>query len=358
MKVRRGVTLVEALIAIMLVGIGLIAILTLFPLGALKMAEAIKADRAMYAVQNAHDFAEAMDLRHDQNFYNPNGATPFDLFVNPNNPPFPDLSSPTLNGYDGPGYPVYVDAVGIGSNMPFPVGQYSNGTYASYGLTRRSASYALNTPQSYLPWFSLLDDLQFENDGPTSGLAKGITTNTLTRNTRFTWAYLLRRPRYSTPSVIELSVVLYDKRPIQSPSGEFTYPPLLPGTVQAPPYCNQVAPGTTEVILTYNSAADKPPIKKGGWILDATVYPTNTVLVNAVPTPVPTPAPDMQGVFYRVIDITDLPGNQLALELDKPIRAGFYPPGYNPPSGTTVPRVFVILEGVIDVIDKGPGWKP
>jgi hypothetical protein len=335
MRVRRGATLVEALIAITLTAIGLLAILTLFPLGALKMAQHIQFDRAMYAVQNANEKAIAMDLRHDSLFYNPNAATPFDLFVNPqpSNALFSDLS--TLNGYDGAGYPVYVDAVGIGSNMPYPVGQYISAPYASYGLTRSSASYASNTPQSYLPWFSLLDDVQFENDGPTSGLAKGITTNTLNRTNRFTWAYLLRRPRHSTPSVVELSVVLYDKRPIQSPSSELTYAPgATPGSVP-------VTIGATEVILTYTSAADKPPIKKGGWILDATVYPTSSS------------GPDMQGVFYRVIDITDLPGNQLALELDKPIRAGF-----NQSVGTQVPRVFVILEGVIDVIEKGSGWKP
>jgi hypothetical protein len=342
MRIRRGVTLVEALIAIFLTAIGLLAILTLFPLGALKMAEAIKADRAAYAAAKGQSLAVAMDVRHDPLIYNPNAAQPFDLFINPLPPPnppnpmFPDLS--TLPGYDGGGYPVYIDAVGWGSNMFTPVGQYVNAPFASYGLTRSSASYAMGGPQTYLPWFSLLDDLQFENDGPASGLAKGTPAGpplNLRRNTRFSWAYLLRRPRYSVPSVVELSVVLYDKRPIQAPSSELTYAPgALPGS-------NLVTVGATEVILTYTSAADKPPIKKGGWILDATVFPTSPS------------GPDMQGVFYRVVDITDLPGNQLALELDKPIRAG-----WNQPVGTQVSRVFVILEGVIDVIEKGPGWKP
>lgn len=43
---RRGVTLLEVLAAIFLTGVGLLALLTLFPLGALDMAEAVRDDRA------------------------------------------------------------------------------------------------------------------------------------------------------------------------------------------------------------------------------------------------------------------------------------------------------------------------
>ena len=40
-----GVTLVEVLVAIMITGVGLLAMLSLFPLGALEMARAVKDDR-------------------------------------------------------------------------------------------------------------------------------------------------------------------------------------------------------------------------------------------------------------------------------------------------------------------------
>ena len=43
---RAGVTLIEVLVAIFIMGIGLLALLTLFPLGALRMAKAIQDDRA------------------------------------------------------------------------------------------------------------------------------------------------------------------------------------------------------------------------------------------------------------------------------------------------------------------------
>jgi prepilin-type N-terminal cleavage/methylation domain-containing protein len=55
----RGVTLVEVLVAIMLAGIGLLALLTLFPLGALSMAQAIKDDRDSRLHDVAHDLTIA-----------------------------------------------------------------------------------------------------------------------------------------------------------------------------------------------------------------------------------------------------------------------------------------------------------
>src|SRR4051812_3715730 len=54
---RRGVTLVEVLIAIFLMGIGLMAILSLFPLGAAQMAQAIKDQRCAEAATNADALA-------------------------------------------------------------------------------------------------------------------------------------------------------------------------------------------------------------------------------------------------------------------------------------------------------------
>lgn len=54
-----GVTLVEILAAIFIMGTGLMTLLTLFPLGALEMAEAIKDDRTAAIAAEVSAFSEA-----------------------------------------------------------------------------------------------------------------------------------------------------------------------------------------------------------------------------------------------------------------------------------------------------------
>src|SRR5262245_8538599 len=56
-----GITLIEVLTAIFIMGVGLLAVLTLFPLGALDMAQAIKDDRAQQIAVQAAEFSAAAE---------------------------------------------------------------------------------------------------------------------------------------------------------------------------------------------------------------------------------------------------------------------------------------------------------
>src|SRR5262245_12543666 len=60
MNRRNATTLVEVLVAIFIMGVGLLAILALFPLGALQMAQALKDDRAAQAAGNATALARVI----------------------------------------------------------------------------------------------------------------------------------------------------------------------------------------------------------------------------------------------------------------------------------------------------------
>src|SRR5262245_30461446 len=62
---RSGLTLIEVLVAIFVMAIGLMALLTLFPLGALRMGQAIQDDRAAHVCRNAEALATFRNLRHD-----------------------------------------------------------------------------------------------------------------------------------------------------------------------------------------------------------------------------------------------------------------------------------------------------
>ena len=60
---RSGVTLVEVLVAIFIMGIGLLALLTLFPIGMLRMAQAIRDDRSSQSANNAHELSNVLPRR-------------------------------------------------------------------------------------------------------------------------------------------------------------------------------------------------------------------------------------------------------------------------------------------------------
>src|SRR4051794_3443448 len=65
MNRRQGVTLMEVLVAVMITGVGLLALLTLFPLAALEMAASVKDDRCGHIKHNAFALANMLNLRND-----------------------------------------------------------------------------------------------------------------------------------------------------------------------------------------------------------------------------------------------------------------------------------------------------
>src|SRR5713101_6396788 len=113
MKPRSGSRLVEVLVAIFVMGLGLIALLTLFPIGMLRMAQAIHDDKCSTAAANAHVMAIAMNIRNDLLVIaDPPYPAASDMFKNP----LPG----TLKDADtfGESYALFVDPVGNYSGAP------------------------------------------------------------------------------------------------------------------------------------------------------------------------------------------------------------------------------------------------
>jgi hypothetical protein len=283
--------LLEVLISLFVMAIGMLALLTLFPLGAISMAQALQHDRAASAANLAAEYAEAMDLRHD-----PNVVDHFTIVP----PGYPDLP----NQRSGPSWPVFVDGFGALVN-PNPVGAAPPITP---GIVRVRPSYA-TTWSLAARWFSLLDDLSFD---PSARPANGLVS----RGGRYTWAYLLRRPRAFCDEVVDLTVVVYAGRDIQLGGGETPYPAAG-------------AKGTNNVVLSYLPPLDKPALRRNAWILDVTYDATNLVT---------------RGEFYRVVNVAELSSTQLSLEVEGLLQADV--------------NTVVVLDNAIEVMKKGSGWSP
>jgi prepilin-type N-terminal cleavage/methylation domain-containing protein len=308
MNRRPGVTLIEVLVAIFVVAIGLLALLTLFPLGALSMAQAIKDDRIALMASNAVATIRTMDVASDANVQ---------AAMTQNNP----------GGYapDTPSYAALFDPVGYNSYAG--VAQTQVGSVA--GIMRCSSSALQAYPQPGRTaiihgWFTSLDDLAFTSDASAvsnnlgvpaddQGQEARLSNGQVQRDGRYTWGAMLRRPLWGEP-VTEVAIVVYAGRSTNlsanlAPAGE-TGPPTI--SVTAAPF-----PGN---IITVSFGTATLDIRPGAWILDATNLPGH-------------------GYFYRVTGVT-VNGNSADLELETPLRT---------PNCNQV----ILMDNVAEVIEKG-----
>jgi type II secretory pathway pseudopilin PulG len=334
MTQRNGTSLVEVLVAIFIMGVGLLSLLTLFPVGAMSMAQATKDDRAATVAANAFALAEARNLRHDYwvKFL-------FDRTGDRRNPG--QLIPLRGKNIELPSYPIYIDPIGSAAT-----GNPPSDTIAGIfpGIVRTNVSFVeksqMPPPRISLKdavrWFSLLDDLTYLD--PATNPQYGVPTSDpsvddVQRENRYSWAYMVQRPRYLDPTVVNMSVIVYSNRKQTVPLEPF--------------YAVNAAFDPKNILLngpnivTIDMPNPKPDLRKGMWILDATVH-----------APSPTgDFPEPHGHFYRIVNFTETP-TSLLLELSEAPKASTVLP-----NGTRY-GVLVLMENVIEVFEKGPGWQP
>ena len=156
----------------------------------------------------------------------------------------------------------------------------------------------------------------------TQAAAQNLPTG-VARESRFTWAYMVKRLNMQNPSVVDASVVCYVNRNLQQAGGEAVYTAV-----------GSTSPRT--LIISYTG--DKPNLRRGGWLLDATAHDPVSDQANALKYG------PVHGNFYRMVDFTDVNVNQVEIELQ------------TVPFGT-VTNV-VIMNNVAEVFPIGTGWKP
>ncbi|MGF1578097.1 MAG: prepilin-type N-terminal cleavage/methylation domain-containing protein [Gemmataceae bacterium] len=345
MKRRAGATLVEVLVAIFVMGIGLLALLTMFPIGILTMQQAIIDQRTAHVVQNAVEIAEIKDIRNGP--FVDRAAFPQAALTSPFVNPRPNILSDAPP--DQPSHPLFVDPYGtelyLGNSAGWVGGQVNGLKRVSVpsALFPESPQFGSPNIQQRLKWFGSLDEIVFSEDSvPETGAGN------YERNLNYTWAYLARRPM-TDAAVVDLSVVVYHKRPIglvkSLQTGEDSYGALFDMKANKIYLSN---PGSLERLVP------------GTWILDAT---TPTITVNMVPSSLPCHAQ-----FYKVVGTTLVNGGtQLEVEVQQPLRLPYGklfkeyqqipPPPMAPTQEFFTGRV-VVLEWVVDVVRIGSGRGP
>lgn len=245
---RPAVTLIEVLVTLFIMAIGMLALLVLFPLGAISMGQALKDDRCASTASMAENVAIAMNVRHDP------------LVV---------------NGFAGTALPVYVDPYGAIQNLG-PVGGV---------IPRVGVSFA-TTPALADRWFSLPDDLAFSASGSANTAPTG---GVLDRGRRYSFAYLLTQPQPNPNQIVNLTVVVYSARPVTSlaPEQAYTAAPV----------------GTNGLIVTWAGPQPTPNIRRGGWVLDTTgnFYRVTNIAEAGAGTMVLDVSPDLKTAVTGII---------------------------------------------------------
>ncbi len=401
---RRGLSLVEVLIAIFVLAIGLLGVLSLFPLAAVNMANAIKDENTAQLNQSAtanfrviwkeETPGPAADLYPE---YPPLGAGPpvpatphnhydplFNAMTNVNYPHNPDLlpspqatittpsALPALALNSPSCYPVYIDPVGW--NNAFNKGtpqQFWLGGNESTGLV--SGSGYMTIPRRSL---RRLEYIRSSVPGPTGppylyqtaanpvslnveinrlcfrlddiGFGKDGTpyddTGDLINNTSGQLGALngtvQRDGRYSCAFLVKR------QNRTQAREARLTVVVYNARSVDGPSdenaYRTWFFKDQTEAWLDYSGLSTKPSLHKGNWILDATMT-------------LPNGQPDLKGggphgYFYRIVNISDDPAAQrLVLELQTPAIESTY----QADGSTNGPGLGIVMPNVVEVFERG-----
>jgi Prokaryotic N-terminal methylation motif len=342
---RRGVTLMEVLIATGILAIGIIATLALFPIGAVSMARAINQSRSSDHGANSD---AVFRLYWKKAWLDPNGGglRQLDTVILPGPPPITVLGArdiePMMIWLDSagnppvriispqasqPSFPVLVDPIGVRTQsglssqvvggvpaVNFPPALYPLPTRATL-----SAAQADSLPRSTIRLTTLLDDMSYLDAEPSAA------TGQIDRGGRYNVSWLIQRPKNNVPHEVHLTVLVFAGRaPTDTPSNEYVVPV-------------SVTTGVKEILVNYQAAGyDRPPIRKGGWIAHS--YMTVPRGAGAVPITMMS--------FYRVAGVNDDTAGVMGVELETPIKYS----DTGPVQGT---EFVVVFENLMEVFDRG-----
>ncbi len=319
---RHGLTLTEALVALFVAALGLISLLTLFPLGALQMGQALKDDRCAQTAYKADTLMRVYWRSMVENNIDPNLTL---ALTDPNNGSTFMLAGgpPVTTGNTS--FPLFVDPLGWrNTTSSSPSQAWLAGAAGETGLPRRTMQITMS-PTNINPavMCSMLDDMNFEVD-------TAVPVPNLERSGRYNWSAVIQRPQNAPNNTANLTILVFDKRSPSyvAPNEEQRF--VLPAEESAAmPYSlKSYSAGTSSAGMTlgYRAGSARPTVTKNRWVM------LHTISNKAIS-------------FYRIISVNDETADELQLELQTPVSVDH--------ADTTTTRA-IVFGGLAEVFERPP----
>lgn len=314
---RRGITLVESLVAMFIAALAMIALMALFPLGALQMGQALKDSRCADTAINAESL---MRTHWQANVVEPPAGSQDPFVV-------------SFGAYpDQPSDPVFIDPIGRQStvaniaNLPAAF-LPSLPTGFQFNLPRQTLSVTPTFGRAYR-FCTLLDDMTFDPAGlPVR------TSGPVDRAGRYNWTAVLQRPQSTVPTIADVTVLVFDGRAagFTASNAEVAYPNNNSSL--------SYAVGSTTLVIPFDQNQPKPLLAKGRWVMLTTAGTLDTT------TTPNTPLTPTRVSFYRAVSVDDSTAGQLTVELATAVK---------PMHATVAVTRAVVFAGLAEVFDRPP----
>ncbi len=370
---RPGITLTEILISIMILGIGMVSLATLFPIGLLRIRAAEQASSSVKTGKLAINEIGVRNLfdKANFNFYSGLVGVPIDVWTTDGGPgavPGPPILYNGVQRFYGAGLPVAYDPLWwsvIGrtptlNNFRFGASTYtmtadpagSTSRPAADGLQRLTGS---SVPLGPLEGIFVAPDnfVTQPNGGPNmppptgpaapaeltgaSPLVPDLSSGNLQFDYAYTWMFTGQQSDAGDYSVFDGSIVVFNNRPFGVEGTTVTGERVVEA-VFAPGKPNAAAPtytystGDPRVVwLRWPNTQPDPAVAVGSWIADVTygASPADDNARNGNLPPPPTPSyPHQRCFWYQVarradadVDPTNNAFRRMTVTLASPVRA-------------------------------------
>ena len=301
---RAGLTLIEVLVSMFIMSFGLLAIMTLFPLGAINMAKAVRDDRSYQAARSADGLFRAYWKGEIAEPPTPNDSGLYSALNDPNagqTAPVDPQGLFTPARANEWSYPVVVDPWAV---VARPTSQWWVGDNRTMVPRRTMATplmFQAGGRRHIFAALSLKDTKGYDED-------MHLTVDT---EYRYNFMWIIQQPLVQNKFAANMTVVVFDDRPfLYAPAGT---EPVIGGVAFTPNSTTIIVPGS-------------PELKPGMWVMDATVTPSNS------------PRPLIRHANpYQVVSVTLDPANpgQTLVELQTAVKTPT-DNNLNPYNGTPV----------------------